>query len=439
MIARQEQPLSNQTDDESDLDLGDDNDFPETAEISGGTEDEVKKAFDRDLRDARDFARQTFANDKEKKKAQMEFVKIRQEGWKRQTEKERRNFLHVLAYYDHTQRPTLQWLMVRAILKLPELMRVLDSSKRTPLTVALSVGNEMFVHATCKNVTDETRKRIGEYLKAECVEHDNDREITCLHVAISANFKPELTAIIISFVPEEMFSVVDFKGRTPLHLAVEFDKCCKTQISIVTQLLHRGPAALDVRTLPDLWKRTHSVFQHHENTRRAAENTSQARNAMKKRQEDAKRADRETDAKIKEAVEMTTAPTKSLHGHGEPRSTAAPGRAIIETGGHGIGGKSFAPGAASPVPHGSGKAPPPLLRVATVNLEGAGGNESGSRGPSSPSTAKGMGPPIDREQERGESADEIKEMLKMVYLRVKKPHEAAHYLHIQDEKGILCL
>ncbi len=424
------QPLPAETDGKSDLDQLDDDDFA-VLETPGVAEDEVKQAFEKDLRDARDLAQQRFPSDAEKKKAQMDFVRKRQEGWKRQTEKDKRNFLHVLAYYDYTRKPALQWLMARAILRLPHLMGVLDSTRRTPLTVAISIGNEMFAHAACKNVKEDTRKLIGEYLGAECEDHDNDREITCLHTAISANFNPELTAIIIGFVREKMFSVADFKGRTPLHLAVDFDRCCETQINIVKELLRRGPAALDVLTLPDMWKRTYSVFQHHENTRRVAENkVLQAQNAVK-RLEETKKADGETEAKVKEVVESRKVPTRSLHGHGE--SVSLPPRGRIETGSHGVNIKRVDSGAASPVRGDTGKAPLPLARVATGHLD-----DAGSKGPNSPATAKGPESPEQQEKERGESADKIKEMLKLIYLRMKKPHEAAQYLHIQDEKG-MCL
>lgn len=444
MSARQKHPPTTETDEEeSELELENDDDFPETAATPGLTEDEVKKAFERDLQDARDFSQQAYISGAEKKKAQMEFVKNRQEGWKRQTEKEKRNFLHVLAYYDYTRKPALQWLMARAILKLPELMGVLDSTKRTPLTVAISVGNEMFVHAACKNVKDDTRKLIGEYLEAECIEHDNDREITCLHTAIWNNFNPELTSIIISFVPEKMFSVVDFKGRTPLHLAVDFETCCATQVDIVTELLRRGPAALDVLTHPDMWKRSHSVFQYHENTRRGAENRISQAQTLMKRQEEAKASEGETEPKAKGFAEVRkfnpAMPTGPLHGHGEPRSKSlAVSRGRGDTGSHGVGLNKVESGSASPspIPGDPGRAPRPLVRVATGHLERLPSNDPGGKALNSPSAAKGPESAEDRDKERVESADAVKDMLKLIYLRRKKPHEAAQYLHIQDEKGM---
>jgi hypothetical protein len=99
----------------------------------------------------------------------MAFVIERKAKWA-ETTWEGRNFLHYLAYYDYLHKPftSLQWLMMRAIHWLPRLMGAMDKSKRTPLTVALSVGNEMFTHAACKNQRPETLQVIGFALMSEC-------------------------------------------------------------------------------------------------------------------------------------------------------------------------------------------------------------------------------------------------------------------------------
>ncbi|KAL5872712.1 hypothetical protein ACKVWC_008338 [Pyricularia oryzae] len=62
---------------------------------------------------------------------------------------------------------------------------------------------------------------IGEALKSECEELDIDAGVTCLHRAISNGLMPRLIQELIKFVPDSMFSAVDSRGRTPLHLAVE--------------------------------------------------------------------------------------------------------------------------------------------------------------------------------------------------------------------------
>lgn len=119
----------------------------------------------------------------------------------------------------------------------------MDKTKRTPLTVALSNGNEVFSYAACLNLKLGTRQRFKEPLESECENQGSDREITCLQTALTCAFSKEdlrqdIVKIMCSFVPDKMFTVKDHKGRTPLPLAVEYERCCKAQVDIVQELLH---------------------------------------------------------------------------------------------------------------------------------------------------------------------------------------------------------
>lgn len=161
--------------------------------------------------------------------------------------------------------------MARAISKLPELMGELDITKRTPLTAALSDAqrNDMFVYAACKNTTPNTRKLIGEALKSECGDQNSDGpSMTCLHWAVQRAINPGLITILTTFVPVSMFTATDAQGRTPLHVAVEYERCGAAQVDIVRALLVRGQAALSVKMASDYGQCT--VYQHHEYTRREA-------------------------------------------------------------------------------------------------------------------------------------------------------------------------
>lgn len=57
----------------------------------------------------------------------------------------------------------------------------------------------------------------------------------------------------------------DTKGRTPLHLAVEYDHCSIARAGIVAALLARGPEALDHKASD--YHGACSVYQHHVRTR----------------------------------------------------------------------------------------------------------------------------------------------------------------------------
>lgn len=70
------------------------------------------------------------------------------------------------------------------------------------------------------------------------------------------------------FVPERMFSVTDIEGRTPLHLAVEYERCCKTQVGIVNSLLLWGPRALHIPISPRSSGQILSIYQYHKISRK---------------------------------------------------------------------------------------------------------------------------------------------------------------------------
>ncbi|KAK1961797.1 hypothetical protein LY78DRAFT_535222, partial [Colletotrichum sublineola] len=264
------------TDDENAFDLGtEEEEFePQIASITEfDDQDYVKLQFKRDLEDARRlFPKRPEAV--EQKKQAMAFVVERMTEWGKTT-REGQTFLHHLAYYDYNCKPyvNLSWLMTRAIHKLPHLMGVMDNTKRTPLTVALSKNNAMFTHAACNNLPPQTTLSLTKALRSECVQ--NREMATCLHTALDSTFDDEKTKETIikrmcSFVPKEMFTTEDPQGRVPLHIAVEYERCCRAQIGIVNEMLLQGPEALTVEFTPPFSERPLSIYQYFERSRRRA-------------------------------------------------------------------------------------------------------------------------------------------------------------------------
>ncbi|KAF4968446.1 hypothetical protein FSARC_4140 [Fusarium sarcochroum] len=273
---------------ESSDDQDEDEDFQSDSEASDpdGDDDHVKARFDQITDAARSFTitlRDSTKNRGERSKMHMNFVDNHREAMTGKT-REGQNFLHHLAYYNYRQdgagepRSSLQWLMARAVLRLsPELMGDMDNMERTPLTAALMCGNGMFAYAVCRNLTLTTRQRFKVPLLSECEYAGNNQRITCLHAVFTCPFdhedlRPSIVKDLCSFVPKQMFSTTVHRGRTPLHLAVEFERCCTRQVSVVEELLRWGPAALEILIPLEIYSnRSVSVYQYHQHTREMGE------------------------------------------------------------------------------------------------------------------------------------------------------------------------
>lgn len=406
--------------------LDDEDEFRPSAAMVPGRNDEdlVRKQFEKDIEDARDFYQsKAFKSEAERKQLMLEFVDARRSGWD-ETTWDGRNFLHHLAYYDFSRQSfvSLQWLMARAIYRLPSLMGVMDKTKRTPLTVALSLGNESFTRSACKNQTQKTLEHIKTALHSECQEHDNDRDVTCLHSALLCDFaaeksREEIIGIMCSFVPEEMFTVTDFRGRTPLHLAVEYERCSRSQVGIVTELLKRGGKALDVMiTLHG--NRALSVYQYHQKSRKQRKAEAGKKEPMLQQKRPTQGVG--TNRKDIQAEAKRAAPTKDKGNMGPP-----------------------------PLGRDSAEFAPSSLRRRDSAMQSepskvAGPLKSGSMQPGPCSaTASGQNnsafssalDQASKEAEQDQAANEIGEKLKLIYLRTLRPDRVAHSLHVQDERG----
>ncbi|KAJ4256271.1 hypothetical protein NW762_009351 [Fusarium torreyae] len=430
--------------DESDFDLDNEEEFVLPSSAGPGFEiDPVETRFKQDLVEARELVQQLSEHkvDKSGRNAQMmNFVRARKSEWHRTT-KEGRNFLHHLAYCDYNRKPSIQWLMARAILVLPHLMGSMDKSKRTPLTVALRVGNEMFTFAACKNQGSKTLAQFTEPLKSECEGHENDVEVTCLHTALICSFTDEesresTVKVICSFVPEEMFTVTDAKGRTPLHLAVEYERCCKTQVGIVEELLRRGQNALTVEVqLSPHSTRAVSLYQYHEHSRKQGDikrekTESQLRASLQDNQEE----DREREgrlannsARLEQPHQRRPGPSGPSGPSGPRSSTASMGPPPPRTQSPGPSARRRAQIQVVPTPQ---RTDAPRHGTTTPQLERS-MPEDDAAAVSAQHTLEAF---LKREEEKRQASARISEQLKLLYLRTQRPDRASRYLHFQDER-----
>ncbi|RDW67032.1 hypothetical protein BP5796_09781 [Coleophoma crateriformis] len=168
-----------------------------------------------------------------------------------------KNLLHVLAYeasFNSSVKSLIGRLAKRSPSIFPVLVGALDDNDRTPLYVAITKKNIKLVSCLCENLPS-----IDDVLRKEC-----DRSETCLHAAIRLKLPAEIIISLVSKASENTLCKKDSKGRTPLHLAVEYEKCSSSQLGVVQALIKQGDSALDEETNgPDYF----SVFRYHEYTR----------------------------------------------------------------------------------------------------------------------------------------------------------------------------
>ncbi|ENH71717.1 Major intracellular serine protease [Fusarium oxysporum f. sp. cubense race 1] len=255
----------------------DEDEFP-AASVTLLDEDPVKAKFERHVEEARILSN-NLQNSESSDKAsqQLKFVNDRFSEWHNTTE-EGKNFLHFLADYDHRiHKPpvNLQWLMWRAIRKLPaHLLWSPDHNKRIPLTSALLANNSLFGWSVCLKIKDATCQEYNALLQKRYENWDESSETTCLHAAAACIFdngvkRTEFFGKVCGFAPRDMFFVRDTKRRTPLHRAVDYECCCNSQVEVVKEILRSCPDLLDETIQdPDDFNRTLSVYQYHHHTRK---------------------------------------------------------------------------------------------------------------------------------------------------------------------------
>ncbi|KAK3309898.1 uncharacterized protein B0T15DRAFT_17432 [Chaetomium strumarium] len=177
------------------------------------------------------------------------------------------NVLHFMA----GKRFVSVWLLRHMLDHHKARMDGIDNAGRRPLTLAIEERKELFIETVLESSYDG--KDLQRNLRMSASSTGNG-----IHVAINAGLSPRLTVALINQLSDDVLSQRDGAGCTPLHRAVEYERCKEGQIEIVRALLERGDSALDEKTNENL-----SVYQHHLSTRPADENTRIAGIAGKSR------------------------------------------------------------------------------------------------------------------------------------------------------------
>lgn len=180
------------------------------------------------------------------------------------------NFLHFLAssqarITSSSVGLTVQKLAARMLLQPGgvDLLLAADDLGNTPLHTAIQHNNRNFLLAISGRPSQpETVEKVR-----QSIERGKDTwalrptGTTFLHDALASKgllHDNRLLLAIIALAPDAMLCAQDIKGRTPLHMAVEYSKCTALRLEIVRELISRDSSVLLKRD-----NRSLSVYQYH--------------------------------------------------------------------------------------------------------------------------------------------------------------------------------
>ncbi|RDL42487.1 uncharacterized protein BP5553_02466 [Venustampulla echinocandica] len=142
-------------------------------------------------------------------------------------------------------------LIEHLIVKYPDTVKETDRYGYTPLYEAIVKKRQEFVRSIC-----ELHPELDKVLK---VQSSTEKE-NCIHAAIHNIIPGELTTKLIQKANEEILCQQDVKGRTPLHVAVDYQYCTTKQLAIVKLIATGSVAALKLRATSDATKTQSKQF-----------------------------------------------------------------------------------------------------------------------------------------------------------------------------------
>lgn len=179
-----------------------------------------------------------------------------------------KTLLHIVAEGDYNskskRRPLVKYLMENH----GSLIHEEDISGMTPLRRAIRARLYSLVSDMCNYAGSEA---LNKALKQQ--DHSKNN---CLHEAMLMKGRNDtkIAAKLISCVSEpETLLAQNRADNTPLHIAVEWERCTELQLDIVRGLIKACDSALDVNVCSK-GKDKLSVYRYHEKTRREAKTRS---------------------------------------------------------------------------------------------------------------------------------------------------------------------
>lgn len=147
-----------------------------------------------------------------------------------------------------------QRLVHYLIVKHPSLMKRKDGNDMTPLFLAINNKRYTLIRAMCDLIPQP---------EMDSILSIRSHSINCIHRAIIKGFRAEKVIPLIAAAGQDTLCAKDSEGKTPLHLAVQYDRCTKPQLDVVRELVGRCDAALSVKTNSP---RCFSPYQYHLDT-----------------------------------------------------------------------------------------------------------------------------------------------------------------------------
>ncbi|KAM0494430.1 hypothetical protein ACHAP8_008573 [Fusarium lateritium] len=168
----------------------------------------------------------------------------------------------------------VELLVKRLVEQAPDLVAVPNKDKKTPILMAIR---------WCQD-------RLLEYMISSCVEHKNqpdainslndalsyahDGTETALHAAFGERLNWKSLKVLMEHATNETLSIGDNMKKTPMHHAVQFQKCNQQRVALIDLLIQKDRferlnKPKTAKTFLDICDKDDcSVFQEHENTRR---------------------------------------------------------------------------------------------------------------------------------------------------------------------------
>lgn len=143
--------------------------------------------------------------------------------------------------------------------KHPSLVKRRDGNDVTPMFLAINNKRYALIRAMCNRIPES---------EMDSILSIRSNSINCIHKAIIKGFRAEKVIPLIAVAGQDTLCARDGEGKTPLHLAVQYDRCTESQLEVVRKLVERCDEALNVTMNAP---RCFSPYQYHIDTCAEAE------------------------------------------------------------------------------------------------------------------------------------------------------------------------